>query len=79
VTLEGVHNFRARLKAMSPLHRRRVLLRMGPAAVYNWAGYRARDSQVIPLGAWFLWLICAGRGFGKTRTGAESIRFWVEH
>lgn len=33
----------------------------------------ARDKQKIPNGDWFVWLILAGRGFGKTRTGAESV------
>lgn len=33
----------------------------------------ARDKQRIPEGDWMLWLIMAGRGFGKTRTGAESV------
>jgi phage terminase large subunit-like protein len=31
----------------------------------------ARQKQRPPLGYWFLWLILAGRGFGKTRTGGE--------
>lgn len=30
-----------------------------------------REKQVPPLGDWFVWLVLAGRGFGKTRTGAE--------
>ncbi|MDR1233896.1 MAG: terminase family protein [Holosporales bacterium] len=33
----------------------------------------ARDKQRMPNGNWWLWMILAGRGFGKTRTGAESI------
>ena len=33
----------------------------------------ARDSQKFPKGDWALWMILAGRGFGKTRTGAESV------
>ena len=33
----------------------------------------ARDKQKLPKGNWFIWLILAGRGFGKTRTGAESV------
>lgn len=32
---------------------------------------QARPSQVPPAVAWIIWLILAGRGFGKTRTGAE--------
>ena len=34
----------------------------------------ARDEQVSPVGDWRLWLIMAGRGFGKTRAGAEWAR-----
>lgn len=34
----------------------------------------ARTSQLAPAGPWRLWLIMAGRGFGKTRAGAE----WVD-
>ncbi len=45
---------------------------------YDWDGYKARPAQKIPPGDWRYWLIQAGRGFGKTRTGAETIRKWVE-
>lgn len=39
----------------------------------------ARDEQLPPAGAdWRLWLILAGRGFGKTRAGAEWIRHVAE-
>lgn len=31
----------------------------------------ARPQQLPPDGGWFVWLIMAGRGWGKTRTGAE--------
>ncbi len=31
----------------------------------------------MPAWAWFVWLILAGRGWGKTRTGAECVRSWV--
>lgn len=34
----------------------------------------ARPEQLPPPGDWSIWLICAGRGFGKTRAGAE----WVQ-
>lgn len=33
----------------------------------------ARPSQLTPQGNWRVWLILAGRGWGKTRTGAEDI------
>lgn len=34
----------------------------------------ARPEQIPPPGDWIVWLILAGRGFGKTRTGAEWFR-----
>ena len=40
---------------------------------YDWARH-ARDNQKSPAGDWTYWLILAGRGFGKTRTGAEWVR-----
>lgn len=39
----------------------------------RWAGGWARSAQLPPDGEWRVWLIRAGRGFGKTRAGAE----WV--
>lgn len=43
---------------------------------YDW-NQNARKNQKTPDGNWRIWLILAGRGFGKTRTGAETIRQWV--
>lgn len=34
----------------------------------------ARAAQVPPPGDWYFWFLMAGRGFGKTRTGAEWIK-----
>lgn len=45
-------------------------------ASYDW-DKAARPSQKVPSGDWQVWLILAGRGFGKTRTGAETVRQWV--
>ena len=33
---------------------------------YDWR-YRARPEQLPPAGSWRVWLLMAGRGFGKTR------------
>lgn len=33
---------------------------------------------MIPAGSWIVWIILAGRGFGKTRTGSETVRQWVK-
>ena len=38
----------------------------------RWA-QSARAKQIQPKGDWSIWLILAGRGWGKTRTGAEDI------
>lgn len=40
---------------------------------YDWEVF-ARDAQLPPPGRWTTWLILAGRGFGKTRSGAEWVR-----
>lgn len=37
-------------------------------------GLWSRAEQEWPAGDWQTWLIMAGRGFGKTRTGAETVR-----
>jgi phage terminase large subunit-like protein len=39
---------------------------------------KARPSQLPPDGLWNGWLVLAGRGFGKTRTGAEFVKEEVE-
>lgn len=37
----------------------------------------ARPEQLTPPGDWRIWLILAGRGWGKTRTGAEDIAYYA--
>jgi phage terminase large subunit-like protein len=46
---------------------------------YEWS-IHARPEQLPPPGNWRVWLILAGRGWGKTKTGAEWVRqFAYEH
>jgi predicted phage terminase large subunit-like protein len=45
--------------------------------LHDWR-YWARPDQLPPSGDWRTWLILAGRGWGKTRTGAEWVRAEVE-
>lgn len=54
-------------------------LRPGEAErlVHAWPLW-ARRSQLPPPGDWRVWLLMAGRGFGKTRAGAEWVRQLVE-
>lgn len=66
-----------RLAGQAPPARRQALVAGLAAAdvrslADDWDG-RALPAQVAPAGDWRTWLIMAGRGFGKTRTGAE----WV--
>jgi phage terminase large subunit-like protein len=45
--------------------------------MWDWSLW-ARPKQVAPEGDWRIWLILAGRGFGKTRSGAEWVRHKIE-
>jgi phage terminase large subunit-like protein len=47
------------------------------ALIFDWPKW-ARPAQLLPDGDWDGWLILAGRGWGKTRCGAEAIRAEVE-
>lgn len=44
--------------------------------MYDWKSW-GRPDQLEPSGNWSTWLILAGRGWGKTKTGAETIRSWA--
>jgi phage terminase large subunit-like protein len=63
------------------VERREKILSLNPktarALLNDWEIW-ARPEQLIPLGDWRTWLILAGRGFGKTRTGAETVREWIK-
>ena len=47
------------------------------AVHWNWPLW-ARGPQLAPGGDWRVWLVMAGRGFGKTRAGAEWVRSVAE-
>lgn len=66
------------LEAAGPQRRAELLAGMSPQELLEWRWHWplwARPAQLAPSGDWRLWLILAGRGFGKTRAGAE----WVRH
>ena len=71
-----------RLASLPPEVRGAVLKKLGEDGakelVHKWRGFHARPDQLPPDGDWIVWLILAGRGFGKTRTGAEWIRERVD-
>jgi len=47
------------------------------AFLHDWERFR-NDGQIPPPGDWRVWLLLAGRGFGKTRAGAEFVRAQVK-
>lgn len=71
-----------RLALLPPSERAAVLADLtdaeAEALLYDWRGFNARPEQIAPDGDWDIWMVLAGRGFGKTRTGAEMVREEVE-
>lgn len=67
----------AELLALPEAERLAALSRLSPEQKarfrYKWDLW-ARREQLPPQGEWTTWMICAGRGFGKTRAGAEWVR-----
>jgi phage terminase large subunit-like protein len=63
--------------AASPKVRAKVIAAMNSGErnkhAFVWE-YRAREEQLPPPGDWRIWMVMAGRGFGKTRAGAEWVR-----
>ena len=45
--------------------------------IWDWQ-FWARPKQKAPDWQWLVWLVLAGRGYGKTRVGAEMVRKWKE-
>lgn len=60
----------------------RFAVQLGPTGQrewrWNWRVW-ARPSQLAPAGDWRVWLVMAGRGFGKTRCGAEWVNEIAEN
>jgi phage terminase large subunit-like protein len=60
-----------------PIEKRKEAYNLIQVIDYDWS-LQARDKQKLPDGDWVYWFIKAGRGFGKTRTGVETVRIWKE-
>lgn len=71
-----------RLALLPPTDRAEVLAALTPeqaeSLLWDWRGFNARPDQIAPEGDWDIWLALAGRGWGKTRTGAEWVREQVK-
>jgi len=63
--------------ALSSAQRAELISDLPDAALlpflYDWEGIWARDSQLMPETDWLTWLVCGGRGYGKTRCGSEAV------
>lgn len=65
----------AYLQTLEPAEQRRLLALLQEQQT-RWS-YKARPDQRPPAGDWFIWWIDAGRGWGKTRTAAETMKQWA--
>ena len=80
VSTETGQSAAERLATLSPDERREQLNLSDAEAgalLFDWS-FWARPKQLPPAGDWAIWMIRTGRGFGKTRTGAEWVRSQVE-
>ncbi len=67
--------------ALLPASKRKALLdnatpELAEAWLYDWRVW-AREKQIPPPGDWYVWLLLAGRGYGKTRTGVGLMQEWA--
>ena len=72
----------ATLRELPQAKVKELFLKLGPAKVdelqHDW-NFWARDGQLEPEGKdWNNWVLNCGRGYGKTRTGAEWVREQVK-
>jgi phage terminase large subunit-like protein len=83
-------SFATWLKHQPKARQRQVVNLMTPEEQRNYYqiwDFHARANQRLPGSPkaaiqrddWVFWLLLAGRGFGKTRTGAEAVRTWAEN
>ncbi len=75
LAMNSPQSFRALLRAATPAERQEAIEILPPsiaATLLNDWWLSARDAQLWPDGDWLIWYIQAGRGWGKTKTGAEA-------
>ena len=81
VNASGRHSIAERVAALPERERRRLLARRSEAWIADfiacWCIW-GRPGQLIEQGTWRVWLMMAGRGYGKTRAGAEWAHYLAE-
>lgn len=69
------------MSLLPDVQRRKLLAELSESdceeLLYDWK-FWARPDQLPPAGEWRTWLVLAGRGWGKTRVGAEWVRSSVK-
>jgi len=79
-TRDVVGDLLEKLGTLTPGQLRRLMrdlqLKYRRELAERWQGW-AQDGQCEPPGDWRIWMIRAGRGFGKTRAGAEWVSEWA--
>jgi len=74
-TLSTNASLAEQLAALSKDEREAILSQLPPEQILalqrDWRVFWARKNQIAPDGNWSTWLLLAGRGFGKTRVGAQ--------
>ncbi len=79
--IQETHYSASYLASLSEEQRQLLIRSLNPAdadaLLYDWKLW-ARANQLAPKGDWSTWMIMSGRGWGKTRTGAEWIRERVQ-
>lgn len=73
------HDSPAQLLArLPPAQRTQIVQNLSPEQTqsfpYDWRGWWARPDQLAPRIPWSIWLVLAGRGYGKTRVISEWVR-----
>ncbi len=75
LAVNSPQSYRALLQTATPAERESAIAQLPPtiatALLSDW-WICARNEQLWPDGNWLIWYIQAGRGWGKTRTGAEA-------
>lgn len=87
-SLHGISSLAESLALLPASQQQRVIRSLSDSEAdainWDWRGIWARPNQLAPgtpraadpRTNWSYWLILAGRGFGKTRCGAETVREW---
>ena len=80
-TIKGEITYEDLIRGRSAVEVRKIIAQLSPEdqseLLYRWP-FWARKKQRMPPGKWRVWAQFCGRGYGKTRSGAEAVKYMVE-